>query len=426
MKLKELCKIKHGFAFKGKDIIKNYSTKYVLVTPGNFNIGGGFKKEKCKYFSENGNIPKDYILRENDLIVTMTDLSVKSDTLGYSALIPKDNNIYLHNQRIGLVYDIDESKVLKDYLYWFMRTKKYQQEVVASQSGTAIHHTSPARILNIEIDLPSIDNQRKIVKILSDVEHKIKNNNDTNNNLQELINNIFISKFVNYYGYTGEYETTEIGDIPSNWKVDNLGNVISFSNGYGWNSKDMLENNQPDTYKVFKMGNIKIGGGINKEKTRSWILKEKCSGLEQFLSKKGDILMCMTDMKSSENPLLGHTALIDCDDEFVINQRVGIIRCDKDIRWPYIYTMTNLPFFINNIRSKAHSGVQVNLTTSGICDTKVLIPDKYSLEEFYKNVTPMYEEMFILNNEIEKLEELRDTLLPKLMNGEIDLDNIEI
>ena len=243
--------------------------------------------------------------------------------------------------------------------------------------------------------------------------------------MQELINNIFISKFVNYYGYTGEYETTEIGDIPGNWKVDNLGNVISFSNGYGWNSKDMLENNKPDTYKVFKMGNIKIGGGINKEKTRSWILKEKCSGLEQFLSKKGDILMCMTDMKSSENPLLGHTALIDCDDEFVINQRVGIIRCDKDIRWPYIYTMTNLPFFINNIRSKAHSGVQVNLTTSGICDTKVLIPDKDSLEEFYKNVTPMYEEMFILNNEIEKLEELRDTLLPKLMNGEINLDNIE-
>ena len=186
VKLKELCKIKHGFAFKGKDILKDYSTKYVLVTPGNFNMGGGFKKDKCKYFSKNGNLPKDYILRENDLIVTMTDLSVKSDTLGYSALIPKDNNIYLHNQRIGLVHDIDESKVLKDYLYWFMRTKKYQQEVVASQSGTAIHHTSPDRILNIGIDLPSIDNQRKIVKILSDREHKIKNNNDTNNNLHDL------------------------------------------------------------------------------------------------------------------------------------------------------------------------------------------------------------------------------------------------
>ena len=244
--------------------------------------------------------------------------------------------------------------------------------------------------------------------------------------MQELINNIFISKFVNYDGYTGEYKTTEIGDVPINWNVDSFGNVITFSNGYGLDSKDMLENSAPDTYKVFKMGNIKIGGGINKEKTKSWILKRKCIGLERFLSKKGDVLMCMTDMKSSENPLLGHTALIDRDDEFVINQRVGLIRCDKEIKWPYIYTMTNLPFFISNIRSKAHSGVQVNLTTSGICNTKVLIPDKYSLNEFYQNVTPMCEKIFILNDEVEYLEQLRDTLLPKLMNGEIDLDNIEI
>lgn len=340
--------------------------------------------------------------------------------IGYVAISEND---LCTNQ--GFKSIIPNNKIDYKFLYYLL---KHNKNYIASKgSGSTFKEVSGSVMKGIELSIPkNIHDQKKISKILFDIDKKIELNNEINNNLQELINNIFISKFVNYYGYTGEYETTEIGDIPGNWKVDNLGNVISFSNGYGWNSKDMLENNQPDTYKVFKMGNIKIGGGINKEKTRSWILKEKCSGLEQFLSKKGDILMCMTDMKSSENPLLGHTALIDCDDEFVINQRVGIIRCDKEIRWPYIYTMTNLPFFINNIRSKAHSGVQVNLTTSGICDTKVLIPDKDSLEEFYKNVTPMYEEMFILNNEIEKLEELRDTLLPKLMNGEIDLDNIEL
>ena len=340
--------------------------------------------------------------------------------IGYVAISEND---LCTNQ--GFKSIIPNNKIDYKFLYYLL---KHNKNYIASKgSGSTFKEVSGSVMKGIELSIPkNIHDQKKISKILFDIDKKIELNNEINNNLQELINNIFISKFVNYYGYTGEYETTEIGDIPSNWKVDNLGNVISFSNGYGWNANEMLENNQPDTYKVFKMGNIKIGGGINKEKTRSWILKEKCSGLEQFLSKKGDILMCMTDMKSSENPLLGHTALIDCDDEFVINQRVGIIRCDKDIRWPYIYTMTNLPFFINNIRSKAHSGVQVNLTTSGICDTKVLIPDKDSLEEFYKNVTPMYEEMFILNNEIEKLEQLRDTLLPKLMNGEIDLDNIEI
>lgn len=390
----------------------------ILITSKNIK-GDSIDFENASYISEEdyNKINERSLVEINDVLYSMIG------TVGLVYRVDQQPNYAIKNMGLFKIHDELRSK----WLYYYLNSPKAKGKVLSILSGSTQKFISLGNLRNLKIEFPqNIDDAKKIIKICESIDRKIKLNNEINNNLQELINNIFISKFVNYYGYTGEYETAEIGDIPSDWKVDNLGNVISFSNGYGWNSKDMLENNQPDTYKVFKMGNIKIGGGINKEKTRSWILKEKCSGLERFLSKKGDILMCMTDMKSSENPLLGHTALIDCDDEFVINQRVGIIRCDKDIRWPYIYTMTNLPFFINNIRSKAHSGVQVNLTTAGICDTKVLIPDKDSLEEFYKNVTPMYEEMFILNNEIEKLEELRDTLLPKLMNGEIDLDNIEI
>lgn len=339
----------------------------------------------------------------------------------------------LENNEIGfgstefIVLRNRENMTIPEYVYYLSISQKFRDKAISLMTGTSgRQRVQIAPLKEEEFDIPSISDQVKIVKVLSDIDSKIKLNNEINNNLQELINNIFISEFVNYDGYDGNYKSTEIGDIPEDWNIENFGDVISFSNGYGWDSKDMLENNQPETYKVFKMGNIKIGGGINKEKTKSWILKKKCLGLEQFLSKKGDVLMCMTDMKSSENPLLGHTALIDRDDEFVINQRVGLIRCDKEIKWPFIYTMTNLPFFISDIRSKAHSGVQVNLTTSGICETKVVIPDNDTLNEFYRNVTPMYEEMFVLNDEIENLERLRDTLLPKLMNGEIDLDNIEI
>ncbi len=310
------------------------------------------------------------------------------------------------------------------YLYYWFLYK--HDELIQFNRGSGQPSIRKTDIENMNIELKSINYQRKVSKILSKIDEKIALNNEINNNLQELINNIFISKFANFDGYNGDYKTTDLGDIPTGWNIDNFGNVVSFSNGYGWNSKDMLDSEQINTYKVFKMGNIKIGGGINKDKTKSWISRDKCLGLEQYLSKKGDILMCMTDMKSSENPLLGHTALIDRDNEFVINQRVGLIRCNKEIKWPYIYTMTNLPFFISDIRSKAHSGVQVNLTTSGICETKMLIPDNVSLEEFYKNVIPMYEKIFVINNEVEYFEQLRDTLLPKLMNGEINLDNIEI
>lgn len=400
------------------DSPKHLDSGKLLITSKNIK-GDSIDFENASYISDEdyNKINERSLVEINDVLYSMIG------TVGLVYRVDQQPNYAIKNMGLFKIHDELKSK----WLYYYLNSPKAKGKVLSMLSGSTQKFISLSNLRNLEIEFPqNIDDAKRIIKICESIDKKIKLNNEINNNLQELINNIFISKFVNFDEYNGEYKTTEIGDIPINWRIDNFGSVISFSNGYGWDSKDMLENSMPDTYKVFKMGNIKIGGGINKEKTKSWILKEKCAGLEQFLSKKGDVLMCMTDMKSSENPLLGHTALIDCDDEFVINQRVGLIRCDKEIKWPYIYTMTNLPFFISDIRSKAHSGVQVNLTTSGICDTKVLIPDEKSLNEFYKTVTPIYEKIFVLNNEIEYLEQLRDTLLPKLMNGEIDLDNIEI
>ena len=369
MKLKELCKIRHGFAFKGKDIIKDHTTKYVLVTPGNFNIGGGFKKDKCKYFSENGDIPKDYILKENDLIVTMTDLSVKSDTLGYSALIPKDDNsIYLHNQRIGLVHDIDESKVLKDYLYWFMRTKKYQQEVVASQSGTAIHHTSPDRILNIEIDLPSIDDQRKIVKILFDIENKIKNNNEINNNLYEIIKN---------------------------------------------NCDTLLENCDWEEVKLGAISNITSG-------------KRPIDKLEI-----GDYPVI------GANGVMAYTSYFNFNEDLIITGRVGtlgIIRRYYEKIWASDNALIIQTKYLNYIENylktidyySLNRGSTQPLLTQGDLKNQMVRFNEKEISEFEDRNRFFIDK--IRNNEKENkyLSQLRDTLLPKLMNGEINLDNIEI
>jgi len=93
--------VKHGFAFKGESIT-DAETANILVTPGNFKIGGGFKTNKFKYYESE--IPEEYILKPQDLIITMTDLSKEGDTLGYPALVPLiKGKTLLHNQRIGLV-----------------------------------------------------------------------------------------------------------------------------------------------------------------------------------------------------------------------------------------------------------------------------------------------------------------------------------
>ena len=183
--------------------------------------------------------------------------------IGYVAI---SENGLCTNQ--GFKSIIPNYKVDYKFLYYLLKHKK---DYIASKgSGSTFKEISGSIMKEIKLSIPKdINDQKKISKVLFDIDKKLELNNEINNNLQELINNVFISKFVNFNGYTGKYKTTEIGDIPINWNIDEFGNIISFLNGYGWDSKDMLENGTPDTYKVFKMSNIKIGGGINKEKTKS-------------------------------------------------------------------------------------------------------------------------------------------------------------
>ncbi|WP_206680788.1 restriction endonuclease subunit S [Endozoicomonas acroporae] len=146
--LGSLIDIKHGFAFKG-EYFSTEPTKNILLTPGNFRIGGGFKADKLKYY--NGPIPENYLLSHNDLLVTMTDLSKAGDTLGYPALIPNSKYLcYLHNQRLGKV--VFKNKLIgKEFIYQCLTTKVYRNEVLATATGSTVKHTSPKKILAYQV-----------------------------------------------------------------------------------------------------------------------------------------------------------------------------------------------------------------------------------------------------------------------------------
>lgn len=181
--LSEFIKIKHGYAFKG-DYISTEDNGIVLVTPGNFCIGGGFKENKCKYFT--GDYPNDYVLQPNSLIVTMTDLSKEADTLGYSALVPQSSErIYLHNQRIGLVEPINTDIPLS-YVYWYMRSYEYHMSIVGSASGSTVKHTSPGRILEQHIPLPDKNSLEQYAAILDNINTIVSRNNAENTYLHSL------------------------------------------------------------------------------------------------------------------------------------------------------------------------------------------------------------------------------------------------
>ncbi|MCI9038389.1 MAG: restriction endonuclease subunit S [Clostridia bacterium] len=326
----------------------------------------------------------------------------------------------------------------EDFIFYLAISPKFREIAIKSMNGTSGRQRVQLDVVkNTEMLIPNYEEQTKIGKILSSIDKKIELNTQINDNLQSLLNKIFTKWFCEYdypnesnqpyKSSGGKMIESELGEIPENWRIGLFQDVIDFSNGYGFKSNDLLDNEEKETYKVFKQGNINLSGGINEKKTKSWFYKEKAKGLEKFILQKGDILMCMTDMKNSTSPLLGHTALMNVNDEYIVNQRVGLIRCKKEITdYPYVYTMSNLEYFLKDIRSRANSGVQVNLSTKGICETKIIIPDKRVLNKYNEFAIPLYEMMFRNQKENQDLEKLRDTLLPKLMNGEIDLNRIEI
>ena len=165
-KLRDVAHIKHGYAFSG-EFFSEEDNGVVLVTPGNFALGGGFQEVRNKYFTSD--YPDEYVLHTGDLIVTMTDLSKKADTLGYGAIVPDTEKIYLHNQRIGLFDKLDE-RFNPIFVRWYMQTDEYRLEIVRTSTGSTVHHTSPDRILDSVIFVPPIELQNEFVKFAKQVD----------------------------------------------------------------------------------------------------------------------------------------------------------------------------------------------------------------------------------------------------------------
>ena len=400
--LRDYIKVKHGFAFKGDHITTN-DNGIVLVTPGNFSISGGFKEEKCKFFD--GEYPTDYVLRPGDLIVTMTDLSKAIDTLGYSALVPKSERTYLHNQRIGLVKIIDEKRLDKHYLYWFMRTSYYQKTIAATSSGSTVHHTSPDRIMDVEIELPDLEKQRAVATFMDNIESKINTNKQINKNLEQQAQAIYRSWFVNYEPFDGTK--------PDDWSdgtIDALGTEIICGKTPSTKKSEYYGGNTPFITIPDMHGCVYI------------------VSTERYLSDAG----VASQPKKTLPP---NTVCVSCigtaglvtlvSEESQSNQQINSIIPKEGISVYYIYLlMQTLAETINKLGQSGSTIVNLNKTQFG--KIQVMIPSKRVLQDFDSLCRPLFDTILSNQKENINLSELRDALLPKLMSGELDVSDIDL
>jgi type I restriction enzyme S subunit len=269
--LGDLVEIKHGFAFKGK-FFRDDPPGEILLTPGNFAVGGGFKADKFKYYD--GPVPEEFVLREGDLIITMTDLSKNADTLGYPALVPAnlEGRRYLHNQRLGKVVLKDTKTLDLRYLHYLLCSKEYRHEIVAGATGTTVKHTSPERIKAFRFLLPPLPEQRAIAHILGTLDDKIELNRRMSETLEAIARALFESWFVRFepvrrnmarkgrgqpspaasrhplplgegrsegvagseafdHLFPDSFEDSELGEIPRGWEVGTLDELAVIQGG---------------------------------------------------------------------------------------------------------------------------------------------------------------------------------------------------
>ena len=418
----DLVNIKHGFAFSGEHISKDHG-KCVLVTPGNFEIGGGFKEGNAKYF--HGLYPEEFVFAPGDLIVTMTDLSKTADTLGYSAKIPREGNkIYLHNQRVGKVI-AKSSDANLDVLYWVMRHKDYRNFVVSTATGSTVRHTSPSRILAYSFLLPPPSQQQAIAHILGTLDDKIELNRKTNEILEAMAKALFMSWFVDFdpvrakvegrpTGLPAEisdlfpdsFEDSELGEIPSGWEVKALDKIAHFLNGLA------LQKFPPEdgsaTLPVIKIAQLKKGDSTGADRCSTAVPSD-------YVVRDGDMLFSWSGSLAVD---------IWCGGDGALNQHLFKVTSKTYGKWFfYQWVKHHLPVFQEIAQGKATT--MGHIQRHHLSEAKVLIPPPSLLAAMDSAFTALLDRAFGLRRQSRDLGSIRDALLPKLISGEIRIPDAE-
>ena len=423
VQLKDLISIKHGFAFKG-GFFKDEPPGDILLTPGNFAIGGGFKSDKLKYYD--GPVPEDYVLREGDLVITMTDLSRGSDTLGLPAILPHtEGSRLLHNQRLGKVEVLTDAPVIREFLYYRLCAADYRHEVVAGATGTTVKHTSPSRILAFRFSIPPLPEQQGIAHILGTLDDKIELNRRMSETLEGIARALFKAWFVDFdpvrakaegrqpVGMDAEtaalfpdsFQKSELGLIPAGWEVRGLSEIATFLNGLA------LQKYPPEgeeSLPVIKIAQLRAGNTTGAD----------LAGLNipnQYVVHDGDMLFSWSGSLEVE---------IWCGGTGALNQHLFKVTSDAFPKWFYFHaTREHLPFFREVARGKATT--MGHIQRHHLKEALVACPPYKLISVIDQQIGCLIDRQVEASLESRTLMSLRDNLLPKLISGELRVPDAE-
>lgn len=337
---------------------------------------------------------KKYVPKNNDIIMS------RVGTYGVCVLVNTEEKFCLGQNTV-----IISPKQNKRFLYYYLMSSNVKEQIEGFVTGSTQKTISLKNIKNIIIDLPSDEQQERIANVLDNITQKIELNNQINDHLHEILKTIYKEWFEN-------------DEIINNGKFDKLGNYLDIERGLSYKGKFLAAEGTP----MINLGNIMPDGVFRLEKNKYYTGDYK----EKVTANIGDIVIANTDMTQNRE-VIGTPVIIPpiYDKQVIFSHHIYGL---KNLKLPKMYIFYSLlSTRYNSIVAGSATGTTVlALPKEIIQNYEILIPDSNKLNEFEKiaNIIQKRREQIISENI--QLEQLRDTLLPKLMNGEIDLDKIEI
>lgn len=417
----DVAKIKNGYAFKSKEFqekgipvikIKNIISPIVDTKDS--------QKVSIKTYEKT----KGFSLKKNDILISLTGSGVNqmSSAVGKVGRIEFDYPA-LQNQRVGKFELKYSNSADLDFLFYYFLQPKITEYLVRNSTRSANQANINSKLIEtVKIPNFSLIKQKSISKFLNQITRKIETNQKMIANLKELSQTLFKHWFVDfefpdedgnpYKSSGGEMIDSELGKIPSNWKIYKLKDIASHKKET-FNPKKSEE----VTVKHFSLPAYDneeqaIEEEVNKIKSNKWIINNNCV----LFSKMNP------DTKRIWLPVIDNKKLNVASSEFVVmespNNKINSFIYNICLNSQFIDYLKANTTGSTNSRQRVKPTIAVNY--------KLAIEDSI-VKKYSEIITPYMEEMKILRSEIGKLTQLRDTLLPKLMSGELEIsDDIEV
>lgn len=378
---------------------QNYGGDIPFLTPSD-DLSGKFAPKTVKTITELGlSEVRNCLLPSKTVCVSC----IGSD-LGKVVIT---NEPTVTNQQFNSIIPTEDNDT--DFIYYLMTIVGKHLNIL-SKTSTAVPIINKSTFADYEIEIPSLENQQRIASILSSLDDKIECNRRINENLEQQAQALFKSWFVDFEPFKdGEFVESELGMIPKGWKVESLSSIADYINGLA------MQKYRPKGDEV-GLPVLKIKElGQGSTDSNSELCSPSLIG-EKYIINDGDIIFSWSGTLMVK---------VWCGGKCGLNQHLFVVVPKGYPQWfVYQWTKLHLDNFIHIAKDKA---VTMGHIKRGELDkAKIVIPNEEQLREIDSLMKPIH--LQFINNELEsrRLASLRDSLLPKLMSGELRVEDVKI